>query len=277
MQVLLEVLKDLWAFVYGDTRTSLAMPVSVLREEPKLLTAAPTKLRLAAAVAKAALPEPTDVVIDSTSDVPLVAVREAAIYREPTVSFDTKIATVGYGKRVEPERHQGRFTYVRVGAVTGWMLRDEIQPQSAVLPMFVRGHRYEAVDETTVRLRACIDDMFSGRAAQASLQPEEYVAYMLWTQGRQLPWSETWGRVPGTWQRKLRGIRGVHMDVQPRTGAVMEYILDDVGYLGYVKQVSPANDITLAGVGLTYESQYTEQLLTHDIWRELRPVFITLV
>ena len=108
------------------------------------------------------------------------------------------------------------------------------------------------------------------------LQGVEYVTYRVMQAGRAVPWGESWGRIAGTWQRKLRGVRGVRIDVSPRTGSIMEYIIDDVGYIAYVERVSPDLKITITGVGLTHEGQYTEQVMDHTIWRELRPVFITV-
>jgi surface antigen len=118
---------------------------------------------------------------------------------------------------------------------------------------------------------------FLGAATQLPLSGVEYVTYRLYQAGRKIVWPEHWGRVAGSWQRKLRGVKGVRMDVLPHTGAVMEYIIDDVGFVAFVEAVSPANRITISGIGLVHEGQYTEERLEHATWRELRPVFISVL
>ncbi len=274
MQVFIEVLKDLWRFVF-PYENQVSMPAT--KPQPLLISPTPTAVALPTQPVILDAPHDISPVASGGADGLLVSVREAGIYKEPTVSFDGRIGVATYGQRVVVEKQQGRFALVYVGYRQGWMFRDDIGSADMVLPVLSRGHRYDAADSVTKRLRACIGDTFTGEVSDTVLQPGEYVTYALWYRGFALPWTETWGRVPGTWQRKLRGVPGVHMDVQPHTGAIMEYILDEVGYLAYVERVSPTGTLTLSGVGLTYEAQYTEQVLTHDVWRELRPVFITLV
>jgi hypothetical protein len=203
-----------------------------------------------------------------------IAVTEAFVYREPVAAFDAVLVRLPYATRVQVAKRSGRFVQVAAGVTMGWVDADSVASGAEVLPQLKRGVVYDAASTEAVRLRTCIADSFNGRESGSMLTGVEYVTYRLWQQARVIPWPVSYGRVAGTWQRKLRGVRGVHIDVMPRTGAIMEYILDEVGYLAYVEAVSPDLRIRVTGIGLTHEGQYTEQVFEHGHWRELHPVFI---
>lgn len=202
---------------------------------------------------------------------------DAKLYADPVVAFDSVITTVPYGSTVSPLTYRGRWVQVQLGGLTGWLLRDDIDLSEAVLPAFQVGTTYDASNETTKRLRACIADDFAGALTQTLLTAEEYVTYALWRSGFSLPWPKRFGRVAGSWQHKLRGVAGIHIGVTPKTGAIMEYIIDDIGYLAYVDAVAPDLTIRCSGIGLLRTATYTEERWLQSDWRERRPVFITVV
>jgi hypothetical protein len=109
------------------------------------------------------------------------------------------------------------------------------------------------------------------------LQDVEYVSYRIITKGKAIDWPLERPRIPGRWQQILRGIDGVHMSVRPKVDAVMEVIKDDgTGQLGYVEAVYPDESIEVTSFGRSEEGYYTEETLTKEQWREMRPVFIEI-
>ncbi len=279
MQVLLAVVADLYHFFrdfFLNRKEVVVTPVTLPLPGPteqRLLS----PLHPATMVVPAAAPEPEAPAATpswSRTGGLLVATASASLHHDPTEAFDNVVAHLPYATGVSEVRRSGRWLLVEASGQTGWVLADAVAPEHEVMPQFTRGHVYDASHGETAKLRACIQDSFQGARAGVPLSGVEYVTYRLLRAGRVLPWPQTYNRLAGTWQRKLRGVRGVHIDVLPHTGSVMEYIIDDVGYVGYVERVAPDLKIVVTGIGLTNESQYTEQTLDHSLWRELRPVFI---
>ncbi len=278
MRILSAVILDLWYFLlslFDSTRSArqtghqfiLPAPAATASLLPPLHPSVPPK--------------------DDHDDAPAITsvdtavhaaciLERVAVYHEPTVAFDNRVAVLHPGMSVAVGRRSGRFMHVRAGAVAGWVPAEAIGGEAATFPQFFRGRFYSAEDAETLKLRTFIDDDFLGGQTKTVLQGVEYVTYRIRQTGRMVPWVESWGRIAGTWQRKLRGIRGVRIDVFPHSGSIMEYIIDDIGYVAYVERVSPESTITITGVGLTHEGQYTEQVMDHALWRELRPVFIVV-
>lgn len=280
MQVLLAVIVDLYHFLLG----------LFVRKQPEVIAPAPLTLplvnepRLLSPLhpATTVLPTPQAELVDAPqtavpfqrSGVTVIALNATTLHHDPTEAFDNVVATLSYATPVSEIRRSGRWLYVETHGKTGWVLADAVADEKDVLPQFSLGHAYEATHGETIKLRTYIGDQFQGARAGVPLTGVEYVTYRLLRAGREIIWPQAYNRLPGTWQRKLRGLRGVHIDVMPHTGSVMEYIIDDVGYVAYVERVAPDLKIVVTGIGLTNESQYTEQTMDHGVWRELRPVFI---
>jgi len=285
MGVLLAVVKELWTFATTELFLSspkvipnvkyLPVPVKLEHVSSDLVD---TRL-VERTVPKS--PASTQGLLASSTQIGnliwCIAVEKAYVHHEPVVAFDNVIMTIAYGTTVTIGKRSGRFVQVPFPGVNGWIQADTIKPLEQVLPQLQRGKMYDVYNVETEKLRLCIGDSFSGTISCSLLSSVEYVTYRLWQHGLVLPWLATYGRVPGTWQRKLRGVRGVRIDVMPHTGSVMEYILDDVGYVAYVETVAPDLRIKVTGIGLTNEGQFTEQVFERDVWRELRPVFIVSV
>ncbi len=280
MQVLLAVIADLYHFI----RSFIASPYVHTETEVVLDLPAPVGKQLLSPLHPATVVLPAPVAETATvararvswsgSERSLTAVLHAALHRDPTEAFDNVLVTLPYATAVTEVRRNGRWVLVEALSHTGWVLADTVLPEAQVLPQCKIGYTYGAEHSESRKLRNYIADSFSGDRSGAPLMGVEYVTYKLKRAGRTIAWPESFNRLPGTWQRKLRGVRGIHIDVMPHTGSVMEYIIDDVGYVAYVEKVAPDLKISVSGIGLTNESQYTEQVLPHSVWRELRPVFI---
>ncbi len=204
-----------------------------------------------------------------------VGEQNSFVFTDPVISFDTAYKKLQYGSTVELVKFGGRWAQVRMGVVHGWILKDVLQDRiSDIQPNLVSGNVYTAENLETEKLRAVIDDMFFCGHAELPLTSAEYVSFMLHQHRRSIPWPETRPRTMGTWQNILRGRSGVHMGITPKTQSVMEYVIDDLGYVVFVEAVFPDESIKISGVGLMQEGQYTESVISKEEWRELRPVFI---
>ena len=204
-----------------------------------------------------------------------VGTPDAVLYLDPVITFDNAQTVLPYGQKVILTELRGRWAAIRYDDIAGWIMKDALVARLVdVTPQLRPGHYYDASDPETRKLRACIHDLFSGRVGGYPLNAAEYVYYRIIADKRCVPWGSMRFRVAGTWQRKLRGQPGVHMGVVPKTGAVMEYVIDDIGYLGYVDAVYPDESIKVTGIGLDDEGIYTERDYTKAAWKELRPIFL---
>lgn len=275
MRVIWAVVVDLWRFVFKlPVASQPVLPSSALtllapRTQPILVKAAPRPLLLKA--------DATAAVASGEGQAQATNKPNTALYIEPVQGFDSVLATVPYASQFKVVTRHGRWFQVEGEMQRAWLLADDLSALDLLLPKLKVGKVYDDPGQAEVeRLRLCIADDFQGGLAGLPLQGVEYVTYALWRRGITIAWPVKHSRTPGTWQHKLRGQPGVHIDVRPRTGSLLEYIIDDFGYLGYVSQVSPDGSLFLEGVGLTHEGQYTESLLTTAHWQALRPVFINI-
>jgi hypothetical protein len=207
-----------------------------------------------------------------------IGVPDVALHTDPVVAFDVVTTYVPYGASVRLMKLGGRWAYVRYKEEEGWILKDTLREQAReVQPLFEDGVMYGAEDPETKKLRLYIGDAFCGGKVSIPLTDAEYVTFKLLQKGLLLPWDQTRPRTPGVWQKLLRGKQGIHSSIAPHTGAVMEYIIDDVGYVAYVEAVFPDESIKISSVGLTQEGVYTLQTLSKEHYRELHPIFISVV
>ncbi len=198
-------------------------------------------------------------------------------YHDPVVAFDSALERLAYGTHVRLVSLQGRWAEVRIAGVVGCVFKDALVVQSdAVYPSFVASVSYDAEHPDTVKLRACIDDEFGGARGEHALSPSEYVHYRLKQNKRAVAWGNVRLRIPGTWQRKLKGGIGVHIGIAPKTESIMEYIVDDVGHLAFVEAVFPDGSMNITEIGKYNDSTYTEDTLQSEQWKELSPVFLEI-
>lgn len=278
MQTLLAVLDDL----FGFARTSLfgvhKATMEVL-QEPTIfgmqnrLPLLPSSGTHTPRLPSFAAPSSNDVTVGAIyflgADTPL--------YTDPVVAFDVVITTIPYGSEVHVLKFGGRWAYIRIQQQEGWILKDVVREQARdVYPELQEGVQYTADNEETKKLRLYIHDSFGGDAASLLLTDAEYVTYELNKKNLFLPWDTQRPRTPGTWQKKLRGKSGIHMTVAPQPYAVMEYSIDDIGYVAFVEAAFPDMSIKLSAVGAVRDGVYSEQTFTQEEWKELRPVFISV-
>jgi hypothetical protein len=202
----------------------------------------------------------------------------AYMYKDPVLAFDNAIIKLDYGQNVRLITLQGRWAQVRLAGTVGWVFKDSLVVQTSdVYPVFIQGIVYDAEQAETVKLRACIDDAFNGAVSGHVLSAAEYVHYCLLQKKLYIDWGDIRMRIPGTWQRKLRGRFGVHIGISPQTNSVMEYIVDDVGHLAFVDAAFSDGSISITEIGKHEEAMYSQDTMSADQWRELRPVFIKVV
>jgi hypothetical protein len=207
-----------------------------------------------------------------------IGIHGVKLHTDPVVAFDVVLSTIPYGQQVRMLKLGGRWAYIKWKDEEGWIFKDAIREQAReVFPMFESGRSYDAENEDTKKLRLCIHDAFAGGAASLALTDAEYVTYKLQQKELSLPWDRERPRTPGTWQKKLRGKDGVHIGIIPKTGSVMEYIVDDIGYVCYVEAVFPDQTIKVSAIGSAEEGVYSEEMIPLELWRELRPIFIEVL
>ena len=203
---------------------------------------------------------------------------ETYLYSDPVIAFDTALTKVSYGQMVYVKKLGGRWAHVTVSGQSGWLLKDVLrEKREDIHPHFKNETYYAADNKETIKLRACIGDEFGCARANIPLTPAEFVFYKLLENKRLITWQVEGPRLPGTWQRRLKGQKGIHMSISPVTGSVMEYIIDDIGYLAYVEAVFPDKSIKVLQVGVPEEGQYSERIIDKENYIELRPVFIEVV
>jgi hypothetical protein len=54
------------------------------------------------------------------------------------------------------------------------------------------------------------------------------------------------------------------------------YAEDGMGRLAYVEAVLPDETLRISGVGIAVSGEYSELVLKPSVWREWRPVFISV-
>lgn len=278
MQVLFAVIDDLFQFAYRGIFGVISFTKEDEVKEKQQTIPLPAPMQpVHLQKLQEALPEPK-VYADNPfrpGELYFIGDIDTYLYSDPVVAFDTAHSRLGYGAQVLLKKLGGRWAHVLADGTEGWVLKDSLRERSEdIYPQFLYDNVYEAQDPETIKLRACIGDSFGGARAGIPLTGAEYVTYKLYKKKRVIEWQPDGPRIPGTWQVRLRGQHGVHMSVLPKTDSIMEYIVDDTGYLAYVEAVFPDKSIKVSQVGIPDDGQYTERTMMLEEYRELRPVFI---
>lgn len=194
----------------------------------------------------------------------------------PELEFDAQVGTLFYGDRVTVTRIKDKFVEVEAGTVHGWVestfLTDDLKE---IIPSLRSAYIYGVTNEETIKLRRYIHDEALGQELGLSLQSIEYILFILKKTGIKVSWPPVRPREPGVWKTILRGLKGVSMGVEPKTGSVLEYAGNGTpGFIGYVEAVHPDQSITLQTVGRVEEGEYRVEEFSHEEWKEWRPVFI---
>jgi len=205
-----------------------------------------------------------------------IRVAKSFLYNLPTRTFDGVMMILCYEQSLNVLNHQGQWLQVKFGGTEGWVHKDEVtDSRASLLPQFELSQVYDAENITTLTLRILINDDFYASAIGAPLQDVEYVTYRLNQKNRFILWSKDRPRIAGTWQRLLKGIKGIHVGINPKTDAVMEYVNEDnTGHVAYVDSVFPDGSISLSEISYPTEAMFMKRILTKNEWKELRPVFI---
>lgn len=279
MQVMIAVIDDLFQFVKASFSGAVLFEESLLQTETtyqeklEKVKAHQTSLQFHSDVLKVPSKQDTFRVGNQY----FVGSIGMYLYDDPIIAFDNARLQLQYGQPLRLVFVKGRWAQVALGNLVGWVLKDALAVQAEnVYPRFTQGEHYPADNTETIKLRAAIDDAFGGARGNYPISAAEYVQYALQQKKREIPWGEIRTRVPGTWQRKLRGIPGIHIGILPKTESVMEYIEDELGHLAFVEAVFPDGTIKISEMGKYDDAVYTEEVLTPEQYKELRPVFIEI-
>jgi hypothetical protein len=288
MRIFYLVIKDLFWFVIGlsDKNTSLSTSVLI---HPQAITPQEkaSKALPASSQNKSWISSETIILPPRTSESPKSALNEPTVMyiTEPAgawclahayESFDNSFENFPYGTAVTVISFQGRYARVWRKDSEGWVLKDALTPdKSSVWPILIPDMSYESDTADTKKIRILIQDIFTAGRLALPLQAGEYILYRLLSDNRQIIWPEERPRLPGSWQRILKGVNRIHMSISPKTDSIMEWLDEDgEGHLAYIDSVSPDKTLMLAAVGLHEPGIFTESIMTESTWRELRPVFI---
>lgn len=198
------------------------------------------------------------------------------LYIHPTISLDGVLSRLPYATPLMYRRRQGRWAEVMYEDTTGWVEETSlVLNEGAVRPLFFSNNVYESTHDETIKLRTLIEDEFNTIALELPLQGIEYVQYRLLECNRKISWPTVRPRIAGSWQNILRGQVGIHMSIQPKTYAVMEWCNEDgTGQVGMVEAVTPDQTIRVSLVRDDQPGLYEEITYSEAQWREWRPVFI---
>ena len=291
MKILWLVIKDLFEFVFGYNKT--AFPISVMVRAdltpikletvlslPKKLVVpnktTPTVIVLPEKVVKAEkkielLNQPTIMYVCEQSG--------AWGFKEPYEEFDTAISYFPYGTAVTVLSFKGRYARIWKSENESWILKDILTPnKESVWPVLMANLIYDSETKETKNIRFLLKDIFGAGRFSLPLQSGEYILYRLLIDNRQIEWSNIRPRLPGTWQKILKGRAGVHMSVFPKTDSIMEWVDENgEGYLAYVEAVSPDNTLLIRASGIEEVGLFTEKKINEVTWHELRPIFIEVL
>jgi hypothetical protein len=287
--VFIAVIQDLFWFVLG--RDSVVTLVPTIVTTTKQLPPRAAGPLLGTGVTQAVLSETVTPSVDQTVSsvvaIPSFPLHEPVVMYvqnplgatsrvTPAADFDTIQMTHPYGTAVSVSQFSGNYAHVLRGDTKGWLLKDDLTPhKNEVWPILREWVIYGAAAAEAVKIRALIQDSFTGGKLALPLQAGEYVLFRLCNDNRTIVWPDNRPRLTGFWQSILKGVPGIRASIMPKTDTVMEWQSEsDGGRLAYVEAVNPDNTITTTCVGLIVAGQYTKQVWTQDQWRELRPVFI---
>jgi hypothetical protein len=276
------VLQDLWFFITKELWTGF----SQLPAQPMLLNEMPSQALEYEPISstKSVIPVPALEKVEPTRTytyfgiqptVQYVSVAQTGLYVQPYVGFDTLIKYLYYGDALVVSGYQGQYASVLQGQDEGWIHKDALADSASVWPRLEDQCVYTNDNPEVKKIRLLLKDTFQAGSLKLPLQAGEWVLYCLREQQRTIAWPHTYGREPGTWRLLLRGVRGIHSTIVPKSDTIMEWFADDgVGRLAYVERVSPELSITISVVGLMESGMFETKIFTESEWRELRPVFI---
>ena len=196
----------------------------------------------------------------------------------PQLDFDGATATMAYGQSVNVRAYRGEYAEVTSSAGAGYVHKDALSPHYyEVWPHYKNGEQYDCDSAPTIATRRLLADTFLASKLSLPLQAGEYMLIRLLRDHHAIAWPPVRPRLAGTWHEILRGVPGVRSGVHPLTDTIMEWQAEDgTGRLAYVEAVLPDATLRISGVGLSVAGEYSELTFKPELWREWRPVFITI-
>lgn len=263
MAVLVAVIDDLWQFAFQSlfgarTFTHDHQAEMVQQTLPLQTTTAET-----------------DFIPLTVSDRYFIGVSGQFLYSDPTSSVETEVRPISYGEAVIIKKLGGDWAQVMIQDQIGWVHRRTlVTTQMLAVPTLAKNRLYTADQSETKDIRRWLQRFDLQQSGP--LTSVEYILQRLVRSGAVVPQQLHTMTTPGSWQRILRGAPGVHISVTPQVGSVMEYVLDDIGFIAYVESIQSDQTIVISECSLVAPGQYTERTLEQAEYRELAPVFITI-
>jgi hypothetical protein len=270
MQTFLAVVADLWQFVLGESDVEVKKVITRPAGATALPPAPPATVALTPAQVQTAL--------TSRGESLYVVADSAQLFHRPVLSFDGVVRTVPYGTGLTMLGYEGRFARVMDGDTTAFVLKDLCSvDRTDIYPTLLSGEIYTANHPDTKKIRTLLHDTFFATQLFLPLQAVEFVTYRLKLASRVIDWPAVRPRLAGTWQQLLKGRLGIQIGIQPKTGALLEFIKPDgTGFLAYTKAVHADESIVIEGVGRLIEGEYREEPLSKEEWQALQPVWISV-
>lgn len=206
-------------------------------------------------------------------------IAQVPLYKNPTIEYDGQLATIPFGAMVMAGEPKGRFYHVVWNALSGWVLREDLADRAThIYPAFEKGVENGVDARNTACVRTLIHDEFGLGRSEFSLQAGEYVLYRLWKRGLRIRWTDARPRMPGMWHTILKGQQGIYMNIEPKVGTIMEYMIDgELGHVCYVEAVFPDDTVSVSEVNNPDSGIYNEREIPKSEWKEYKPVFIEVV
>ncbi len=276
MKVLLAVAKDLISFAKISLLAWLKPTKN--QAEPLLLAVGMSEVRNAE-IERTKINSESVVQLDSpalNANFGWISVSEAAVFSRPLWVEDSVLGKLKLGEKVSLEQFSGRFAFMKQERLSGFVLKEEVETdKQKIWPSLVPRTVYLAGDAETIRIRALLRDEFFTTSLFLPLRDTEWVSYSLLKHNLSLPWREERPRTPGSWHKLLRGVVGVSVVLEARTGSVMEVFANDLSpFLAYVEAVTVDGVVKVSSVGRYREGEYQLENLTVKDLQELQPVFI---
>lgn len=258
-----EVLIDLWNFALGRELSAESS-----------LVAQPSDATVLSPVPDLVVPPIQPIVGSQTA---YILVPKAHCLSRPVKSFDGVVGQCTYAEKVLVDKTEGMFAHVHAARCTGWIeLAQLTEDKASITPQFSSSIVYNMLHPETIKLRKLTQDEQLGNALHLPLQGLEYILFRLNEQGILVDWQGARPRLPGSWQTLLRGVKGVTMNIEPKTGSVLETSGTEAKpFLAYVESVSPDSILTITSVGRKNEGEFLREEIVKAQWIEWRPVFIS--
>ncbi len=275
---IIAVLNDLWDFLWSQESKEIVNETALTLETPRKENVAQNTPLIAAPEKQVFLNPPQTNVDGLYGDTAYILTTEAKAFHRPVWTFDGVVKSFPYATAVTVLGYEGRFARVANDGSTLFILKDELTThKDEIFAEFHTGEIYSANHPDTKKVRRLIRDEFFTTELCMPLLGVEFVMYRLLLAGRSIVWKSTRPRLAGQWQNLLKGQMGIQIGIMPKTGAVFEYTkADGSGFLGYTKAVHVDDSIVIEGMGRMIEGEYKEEVLTKEVWHELRPVWIAI-